>query len=78
MDIEAFHPGDRVARRSHVDDEGIILVACINKPGHYYVIFAQLRKYVAKPVIELMHSTDIYLLEKRVHKKKPPPKFKKI
>ena len=74
MEIK-FDIGDHVARRSHVDDEGIVLA--VEENDYYFVIFADLRNYVVKPILELVHADNIHLLNKQIHIKNPLSKFKK-
>jgi len=77
MDENAFKPGDHVARRSHVHDEGIVLA---RKPGSnekYFIIFAQRTQYDAYPSLELLRVDEISLIKSEIHKEPPPPKFKK-
>ena len=79
MKKETFKPGDLVYRKSHVHDHGVVLEY---HDGHgldsqYYIVFCRGTEYEAKPYIELLKVKEFSIIEKEVHKPRPPPKFKK-
>jgi hypothetical protein len=77
MNKNTFNPGDHVARKSHVHDEGIVLVRAQGPEEKYHVIFAQRTEYNAYPILELLHVDEISLLYPEIHKDPPRSRFKK-
>ena len=77
--MQEFDPGDHVRLKSNVYDEGIVLARSDDpiEKNNYWVVFCQGTEYNSRPWVRLIHSRDISLIEKQVHKPKDPPRFKK-
>ena len=74
-----FNVGDLVRLKSSIYEEGIILLPSDDtfKKNHYYVIFCQGTSYEAKPWLRFLHADKLVLIQEKIHKPQPIPRFKK-
>ena len=77
--VRIFRPGDHVRHKDCVHEEGIVLARSEDpdKKNYYFVVFCQGTQYEAKPWLRYLHSNQLCLIERELHKPKEPPKFKK-
>jgi hypothetical protein len=77
--VRNFKPGDHVRHKDCVHEEGIVLARSEDpdKKNYYFVVFCKGTQYEAKPWLRYLHSNQLSLIERELHKPKEPPKFKK-
>jgi hypothetical protein len=79
MGVKIFKVGDLVRLKKSVYEEGVVLVRSeeLDTKNYYYVIFCEGTTYEAKPWVRFVHSNELILIEREIHKPAPPSRFKK-